>query len=775
MPNSAQIKPLGSLAQAIGRLGQRLYQPPSNSISNISQTAWPNPLQPVAPIGPKGSEPLGWGFWQGQNLTYTPRAELQYTAAQLRALSLYPLARACIQNIKDQVCGMPWRIQLIRLPDETEKEHKKRGNGDSNISKLTALLKQPNPQQNWRQLLRRLLEDLLVIDAPAMLVRRLGNGQVAELRWTDGADIVQYIDQLGYIPMGVDKDGKPDVAYAQLWEGIPRIDLAWNQLVYRPYNYVPRGRDTSSSQLYGYSPTEAASDEIKIGINRLRWVGNWYTEGSMTDMIQVVPPGQSPGKIAEAEDYQNSELAGNLSKRRQLRLLQGFSQDGKDQILFPKAGSLTDPYDDLHIRKLCFHYGVSPQRLLHMATRANAEANQTAAEEEGTLPWVGWVEDTFNFTIQTMMGLKDYEITLDPTRQADELKEAQTAKLYVDSGISTRNEVREAKGDDPSTQPEADLLTVTIPTGVIPLDLAVQLSQANVKTAENPPKPVIAAPPKPGQPNGKEPVKVAKLGPSLNIQTHESSLATIERSRFQKAIHQFFQKEAKAAAERVSTVKKLRKASDQEERQRILDAAFDGITWQELIDPAERAIESAGIAGHSIGISQIPNVRISANLVEAQRLAQTYAHDRAAEMVGMRYGTDGTLRTNPDAKWAISDTTRETLKADIEQAFSAETKIEDLATVIRDSNAFSDARADMIARTEVAIAQNRGTYDAWKTTDAVKTVRWVMSADHDESDECDLNIGVGAHEFGKEFPTGDLMPPAHPNCRCLLVPVDIKQ
>lgn len=775
MPNSAQIKPLGAIAQAITQLAGRLYQPPSTRISNISNSAWPNPLQPVQPIGPKGSEPLGYGIWQGQNLTYTPRATLQYTAAQLRAFSTYPLARACIQNIKDQVCGMPWRIQLSRLPDESEKDHKKRGQGDNNIAKITAFLQRPNPQQNWRQLLRRLLEDLLVIDAPAMLVRRLGNGKVAELRWTDGADIVQYIDELGYVPMGSDADGKPDVAYAQLWQGIPRVDLAWNQLVYRPYNLVVRGEDSSSSQLYGMSPTEMALDEIKIGINRLRFVADWYTEGTTADMIQVVPSGVSPAKIAEAEQYQNSEMAGNSAARRKLRLLQGFAQDGKDQILFPKAGSLTDPYDDLHIRKICFHYGVSPQRLLHMQNRATAEASQGAAEEEGSLPWIGWVEDTFNFTIQTMMGFTGYEITLDPTRQADELKEAQVAQIYVNTGTKTRNEVRESMGDDPSTQPEADLLTVTIPTGVIPLDQAVALSAANVKNAENPPKPVIAAPgaqPKPAAGKPAQPTQKA-----LQIETHESLLAAVERSRFQKALRDFFEKEAVAAAARVEALLGKTKKADNPpaDADAILAAAYDLIAWQELIDPTEKTLFSAGIAGHSIGISQIPTVKIQVNLVEAQQLAQTYAHTRAAEMVGMRYGTDGTLRQNPNAKWAISDTTRETLRADIERSFAAETKISDLVQAIRESSAFSDSRAEMIANTEVATAQSAGSYDAWKATGLVQTTRWVLSANHDDQDECDDNAAAGEVPFGKQFPSGDLRTPAHPRCTCVNVVGTIKK
>src|SRR5580658_2715876 len=100
------IRNLGPVAAAMTRLQQRLYQAPKNQIMNVEATHWPSALQPVTPIAPKGSEPLAFPFYMGQNLTYTPRPDAEYAAIDLKRLSNYPLARICIENTKDQLCQL---------------------------------------------------------------------------------------------------------------------------------------------------------------------------------------------------------------------------------------------------------------------------------------------------------------------------------------------------------------------------------------------------------------------------------------------------------------------------------------------------------------------------------------------------------------------------------------------------------------------------------------------------------------------------------------------
>lgn len=55
-------------------------------------------------------------------------------------------------------------------------------------------------------------------------------------------------------------------------------------------------------------------------------------------------------------------------------------------------------------------------------------------------------------------------------------------------------------------------------------------------------------------------------------------------------------------------------------------------------------------------------------------------------------------------------------------------------------------------------------------TPAGSSLRWVVDDDGAECPDCDDNALAGALAGGETFPTGHRHPPAHPGCRCLLVP-----
>jgi hypothetical protein len=50
-------------------------------------------------------------------------------------------------------------------------------------------------------------------------------------------------------------------------------------------------------------------------------------------------------------------------------------------------------------------------------------------------------------------------------------------------------------------------------------------------------------------------------------------------------------------------------------------------------------------------------------------------------------------------------------------------------------------------------------------------VRWVVEDVDGPCPDCDDNALAGAIALGEAFPTGQVGPPAHPGCRCLLAPV----
>ena len=165
-----------------------------------------------------------------------------------------------------------------------------------------------------------------------------------------------------------------------------------------------------------------------------------------------------------------------------------------------------------------------------------------------------------------------------------------------------------------------------------------------------------------------------------------------------------------------------------------------------------------------------PDRDVDAMLSQANEQAIAFAQGRAAELVGMRWDDDaGEWITNPNPEWAIDGTTRDNIQSLTTQAMEEGWSNDDLAQRIQDDEGFSDARAEMIARTETAFADVHGNMDAYEASGLVDATEWVVGAG--ECDICEENAAAGPVAMGEAFPSGDDMPPAHPNCRCDVLPV----
>lgn len=761
---SLTIKPLGPLATAI----TQLYRPPQTEIRGVETTGWFGPLQPVKPIAPPGTEPRGFQYPPGQNLIFTPRSNEALTFADLRTAANYDMVRVIIENVKDQVCRMPINVRLRRLPGETAKEYAARQPDKKIVQDLTDLIDHPNSDDDRGSFMRKLMEDMLVIDAPAVLFRTTKSNKLIELRAIDGATLTRYIDEQGYTPQA------PSPAYAQLWYGIPMVELSTDQLLYAARN-IPTYR------LYGISPVEQAITWIRIGAERLKFQMSYYTEGTIPDAIQVVAPGVPVDKISEAQTWMVSDLAGMLGKRRQLRMIQGFSPDGKDQILFPKEALLTDQTDDFLIRCLCFAFGTSPQRLMRMMNRATAEQADTSADKEGLEPWLDWATNgVWNKIIQQKLGFADYEATFEEDRTVDPKEQAEIDASDVNTGIRTRNQVREDRGLEPSQLPEADMLTITTAAGIVPLSAEEDIKRAKAK-AEAMPAPAPSpfggggGNPSPGGPSDdaeKKTLKSARMAALLKagrITINPTALtpeSLAARTRLHSALKVLFAKQKKIA---IAEARKLVKA--EESFKDVADKIYAAILkeYPTLVSEAAEALASSGTSGVATGANQLAT-HDTAMIAEANQVARKYAEDRAAELVGMRRLEDGSLVENPNAEWAISTTTRDEIRTAVKNAFESETKLSDLITRIQDSGSFSDSRATMIAKTEIQSAQSQGNYEVWKATGVVTKLKWLLSADHTIECVCNDNEDVEV-DFGQPFPSGDFAPPAHPRCECVVAAV----
>ena len=145
--------------------------------------------------------------------------------------------------------------------------------------------------------------------------------------------------------------------------------------------------------------------------------------------------------------------------------------------------------------------------------------------------------------------------------------------------------------------------------------------------------------------------------------------------------------------------------------------------------------------------------------------ARDYARKRAAEMVGKKW-VDGELVDNPNAKYAITDATRQRLRDLTELAFDDGMSPRDLRSAILESSDFSASRAQLISQTELTNAQAQSAMDSWSQSGVVAKKIWLLSNDHGVPDECDENAAAGEIPVDEAFPSGHMAPGAHPGCFC---------
>lgn len=207
--------------------------------------------------------------------------------------------------------------------------------------------------------------------------------------------------------------------------------------------------------------------------------------------------------------------------------------------------------------------------------------------------------------------------------------------------------------------------------------------------------------------------------------------------------------------------------------------AVDKIDWGSIVSDLITPIEAAAQAGVDAAADQL-SVDAKPVREDANQDAVDYAHNRGAEMVGMRWVGEQLIQNDrlitrpammgPGPTWAISDTTREKLTALVETAKAEGWSATQFQIAIMESDAFSPARALMIARTESAFADSHGNAAIYQRT-GVEQKKWVTAHDDIVSPDCLANEAEGVIDFDQPFQSGAMMPPDHPNCRCVLIPV----
>jgi hypothetical protein len=299
-----------------------------------------------------------------------------------------------------------------------------------------------------------LLEDLLVIDAPALAPLASPDGELWSpgkplyaLEVIDGATIARKIDVMGRTP------SPPAIAYQQIIKGLPAVDFTSQQLIYRP-------RNVRSHKFFGFSPVEQIILTINIGLRRQMHLLNYYTEGNVPEAIAQAPREWSADQISEFQEWFDSALAGNSARRRRITFV---PQCG--DIQFTRDPMLKDELDEWITRIVCYAFGLSPQQFVSVMNRATAETSVEQAAAEGLMPILCYLSDIINFIVERYFGYHEIEFVWDQDRTINSLDQAKIDEIYVRSGVLSIDEVREELGKRPIGVDNA----VITATGLSPL------------------------------------------------------------------------------------------------------------------------------------------------------------------------------------------------------------------------------------------------------------------------------------------------------------------
>lgn len=690
------------------------------------------PGTPMTPVAPEDVAGRLRDYPLTANMQWAPRAEEMTPFQELYQLAdTHDITRLCIETRKDQIAAQEWTIRLRKAPGGKKF-------GDVQEDMVTFFMS-PDKREPWEQWQGRLLEDHFVGDCATAYVRRDLAGNVWGFEPIHGGTITLRLDPWGRTPL----QGE---AYTQIIKGLPAVGYSRDQLIYAP-------RRPRNHKGYGLSCVEQIIITVNICLRRQFHQLSWYTDGSAPDLIVGVPKEWSAKEVAKLEAYWESLFRGNSQERRGHPMIVPGGNECKFENT--KKDPLKDDFDEWLARVICFCFSLPPTPFVKMMNRGTAETAQETAQKEGLQPLKKWFKSVIDDMLRRM-GRPECEFAWIDQEAIDPLVRAQVNNINISNGTVRRNEVRDSLGMDPlpddaiPTLPEAQSLAALVQAGVVDADVAADMLGMPKPTPKpDPIPPAPGLPPAgPGGPNAPaggpqsaiSTQKMAKNHKALPSRNRED-LLTIQHQHT-LAVAKELSKIRKAAVSQVRA-NKMAKGAD-EDLGFVGNIVTDG-DFQRMLTLLERqALET-----YQMGTAAAGRVldSTSAMLKVANERGIVWAQTHAAEQVTK-----------------IQQTTKDGVREQVEQALTEGWSNDRLADALEDAWEFSGERAELIARTETAMADLKGNIEISREA-GVERVGW-LTAEANACDQCDALDGEQAPidgTFSDGTPADGL---AHPDCRC---------
>lgn len=527
-----------------------------------------------------------------------------------------------------------------------------------------------------------------------------------------------YIDRSGKVPAFEVVDGATIKPLLDEWGRRPKAPSpAYQQnlkgvpaINYTADELIYEPRNPRSFKAYGFSPVEQIVNTVNIGLRRMTQQLEHFRSGSIPEAIVGVPETWQPPQIAEFQRLWDELRMGNQEARAGAAFIPGGMQ-----VHLTKTDSLIkNDFDEWLARIVCFAFSLPPSAFVRDMNRATAETALEQSKAEGLAPLMQWAKALLDDIIQRRLGATAYEFKWDFAALED-------PKRKIERVVSLKT------------------------AGIISVDYAQEMAGVEAHKVEAP-APVAAK---------TEPVeKLAKadaVDPDM----------TPEETALSEVVHPFLASAAEKAIKGAELAISEGKA--------LPSTLMTDADRKRFVRAVSPTISAKAVAGVYEGAAKIQE----ASAVDPDDVlapAKIWAKSRAAWLVGMKW-EDGKLIENPNAVYRIDASMRDALRAKVSEAIEKGSTSVKLAESIRTNEAFSIARANNIARTEIAEAQEEGNMAYYRASGVVDRKRW-STAGGDTCPRCVAAQDEGVIPLEAEFvATGTVHAPAHGHCRCRTVPV----
>lgn len=741
------------------------------------------------------------------------------------------LFRRCIQIRKEHMQGLDWGFRIspgaieaaTRAAAGTPRaklERELHANLGDEIQRAKDFWAVPDRGQDYEfsEWLGLLLEEVYVLDALAIYPRLTYGGDLDSLEILDGTTIKPLRDERGGRPR------PPLPAFQQILWGFPRgefqatVDeaglvpgaLAADDLIYKR-------RTIRTHTPYGYSPVEQALDDGDLYLKRHGWMKAEYTHGAMPQGTFEVHPDASltPQQVAELERFYNDLLSGNTEERMKARFLPpGITPSERGDI-----GEKYKPEYDLHLMKTVIaHFDtVLPELGFSEAKGLGSSGyheGQEDVQQRKTLPIIKDIQGLVTRLSHRYLGvpreLEFYFLGLDDEDEAAaDLLESGRFK----EGVITLNDRRDRLGLERYAFVEADMPMVVLNRGIlflegasegVPPGAAIEPGKALQEGGASPPMDEqVEADEDPDAADQAPPVKAGEDPKAAEAKAYRKWAAKGRTRAFEWHHHTDAEVTVLTKASDPGPKGQARDwpgwAKDKKAAQHwaeVLPAAMTGavptraladrwLTARKSVDTTDartwlsgQDVEmSVALAGILAGIYSDGYVvgQVSADSVLGGTTVDWGGWtpgdiEAANEVLGIDggVGLDQLLSSSSVTISSIQanrlDDLAKVLAAALEAGDSADTLAADLESILADPS-----WAYMVAQTEMTRAVSAAT-QATYLRNGIESNEWATAADQRVCPVCDGNAADGPVRIGVSFDSGDSAPPAHPSCRCALMP-----